>query len=140
MDPNKLTESTQAAIRDAQTKALRYGHQEIDVEHLLLALLEQPDGLVSSLLTRAGIDTRALATALLELLDAVEQLRGEQRACVIKPQVPAQAACARDAPRCVARKWPAVEEAERDEAPDEIGMHARLARDHVQLHPSVAAA
>ena len=46
MDPNRLTQKTQEALHDAQTKALRYGHTEVDIEHLLLALLEQPDGLV----------------------------------------------------------------------------------------------
>ena len=45
MDPNQLTQKTQEALHDAQTKALRYGHTEVDVEHLLLALLDQPDGL-----------------------------------------------------------------------------------------------
>jgi ATP-dependent Clp protease ATP-binding subunit ClpB len=64
MDPNKLTQKSQEALHDAQTKALRYGHTEVDVEHLLLALLEQPDGLVTRLLTRADIDSDALHTAL----------------------------------------------------------------------------
>ena len=50
MDPNQLTQKTQEALHDAQTKALRYGHTEVDVEHLLLALLDQPDGLVPRLL------------------------------------------------------------------------------------------
>ena len=64
MDPNKLTESTQTALNDAQTKAVRYGHTEVDVEHVLLALLERPDGLVGRLLDRAGVDTAALGAAL----------------------------------------------------------------------------
>ena len=45
MDPNRLTLKTQEALHDAQTKALRFGHTEVDTDHLLLALLEQPDGL-----------------------------------------------------------------------------------------------
>ena len=56
MDPNRLTQKTQEALHDAQTKALRYGHTEVDVEHLLLALLDQPDGLVPRLLARADVD------------------------------------------------------------------------------------
>ena len=60
MDPNKLTEKTQEALHDAQTKALRYGHTEVDAEHLLLALLDQSAGLVPSLLQRAQIDVPAL--------------------------------------------------------------------------------
>ena len=56
MDPNLLTQKTQEALHDAQTRALRDGHTEIDVEHVLLALLTQPDGLVPRLLERAGVD------------------------------------------------------------------------------------
>ena len=63
MDPNRLTLKTQEALHDAQTKAIRYGHTEVDTTHLLLALLEQRDGLIPRLLTRANIDTGALRTA-----------------------------------------------------------------------------
>ena len=66
MDPNRLTLKTQEALHDAQTKALRYGHAELDAEHLLLALLEQPEGLVARLLARSGVDTGALRVAHLE--------------------------------------------------------------------------
>jgi ATP-dependent Clp protease ATP-binding subunit ClpB len=54
MDPNRLTEKSQQALHDAQTKAMRFGHTEVDGEHLLLALLDQPQGLVPRLLERAG--------------------------------------------------------------------------------------
>ena len=46
MDPSHLTQKSQEALHDAQTKALRYGHTEVDGEHLLLALLDQPEGIV----------------------------------------------------------------------------------------------
>jgi ATP-dependent Clp protease ATP-binding subunit ClpB len=73
MDPNKLTQKNQEALHDAQTKALRYGHPEVDVEHLLLALLEQPEGLIPRLLERMQADPSALH-------DAVErQLEGRPR-------------------------------------------------------------
>jgi len=55
MDLNKLTLKSQEAVQAAQTKALRFGHQEVDGEHLLLALLEQPEGVVPRLLTRMDI-------------------------------------------------------------------------------------
>jgi ATP-dependent Clp protease ATP-binding subunit ClpB len=60
MDLNKLTQKSQEALQSAQTKALRYGHQEVDGEHLLLALLEQPEGLVPRLLARMEAPTEAL--------------------------------------------------------------------------------
>ena len=64
MDPNKLTQKSQEALHDAQTKALRFGHTEVDGEHLLLALLDQPDGLAPRLLTQADVDTGRLRTEL----------------------------------------------------------------------------
>ena len=56
MDLNRLTQKSQEALHDAQTKALRYGHTEVDGEHLLLALLDQSEGLVPRLLDAAGAD------------------------------------------------------------------------------------
>ncbi|MDQ1624850.1 MAG: ATP-dependent Clp protease ATP-binding subunit ClpB, partial [Actinomycetota bacterium] len=56
MDLNRLTQKSQEALHDAQTKALRYGHTEVDGEHLLLALLDQSEGLVPRLLDVAGAD------------------------------------------------------------------------------------
>ncbi len=53
MDPSHLTQKSQEALHDAQTKALRFGHTEVDVEHLLLALLDQAEGIVPRLLSQA---------------------------------------------------------------------------------------
>ena len=60
MDMNRLTQKSQEALHDAQTKALRFGHTEVDGEHLLLALLEQADGLVPRLLAATGADPERL--------------------------------------------------------------------------------
>jgi ATP-dependent Clp protease ATP-binding subunit ClpB len=60
MDMNRLTQKSQDALHDAQTKALRFGHTEVDGEHLLLALVDQPDGLVPRLLTQTGADAGRL--------------------------------------------------------------------------------
>src|SRR5437870_12491574 len=64
MDLNRLTQKSQQAMQEAQSKALRYGHVEIDGEHLLLALLEQQDGLLPRLLTRMDVPVAALKSAL----------------------------------------------------------------------------
>ena len=56
MDANRLTQKSQEALHDAQTKALRFGHVEVDGEHLLLALLDQADGLAPRLVSQAGAD------------------------------------------------------------------------------------
>src|SRR3954452_10738453 len=76
MDPNRLTEKSQEAVHDAQTKALRFGHTEVDAEHLLLALLDQPDGLVPRLLARAEVDVDALRQGLEQYLEGRPRVSG----------------------------------------------------------------
>jgi ATP-dependent Clp protease ATP-binding subunit ClpB len=76
MDPNRLTQKSQEALHDAQTKALRYGHTEIDVDHLTLALLEQQDGLAPRLLARLDVDAGELARALIEQLERRPRVSG----------------------------------------------------------------
>ncbi|MGD8371790.1 MAG: ATP-dependent chaperone ClpB [Syntrophobacterales bacterium] len=60
MDPNKLTQKSQEALHDAQNKAVRFGHQEVDGEHLLLALLEQAEGLIPRLFNKMDVPVDAL--------------------------------------------------------------------------------
>jgi ATP-dependent Clp protease ATP-binding subunit ClpB len=55
MDINKFTQKSQEALQDAQNNAVRYGHVEIDVEHILLALVEQPDGLVPRIFAKMDV-------------------------------------------------------------------------------------
>jgi ATP-dependent Clp protease ATP-binding subunit ClpB len=76
MDPNKLTQKTQEALHDAQTKALRFGHTEVDVEHLLLALLDQPDGLIPRLLVGMEVDIGALRNAVELYLEGRPRVSG----------------------------------------------------------------
>jgi ATP-dependent Clp protease ATP-binding subunit ClpB len=64
MDMNRLTEKSREAIHDAENRAVGYGHQEVDVEHLFLALLEQSDGLIPGLLNRAEIDPAVIISGL----------------------------------------------------------------------------
>jgi ATP-dependent Clp protease ATP-binding subunit ClpB len=64
VDAEKLTQKSQEALHDAQTKALRFGHTEVDGEHLLLALLEQPEGLVPRLVAGVGSEPDAIRSEL----------------------------------------------------------------------------
>ena len=64
MDMNKLTQKSQEAVQQAQAIALRYGHQEVDGEHLLASLLAQDDGLVPRMLTRMQVDGDVLKSEL----------------------------------------------------------------------------
>ena len=63
MDFNRLTEKSQEAIRQAQSTALKYGNQQVDIEHLLLAMLEQEGGLAPSILLRADVRLGGAAQA-----------------------------------------------------------------------------
>jgi ATP-dependent Clp protease ATP-binding subunit ClpB len=76
MDFNRFTEKLQEAVRAGQGKAVRYGNQQIDVEHLLAALLEQEGGLASSILTRAGVNVEALGKKLTGELERLPKVSG----------------------------------------------------------------
>ena len=51
---DKFTQHSQEAILAAQELAQTYNHSQIEPEHLLLALLQQPDGVVPEVITQAG--------------------------------------------------------------------------------------
>ena len=76
MDPNRLTEKMQAALQAAQSIAIRRSHQQIDVEHLLAALLEQEGGLAGAILAKAGGSTEVLGQRLGQELDRVAKVTG----------------------------------------------------------------
>jgi ATP-dependent Clp protease ATP-binding subunit ClpB len=76
MDMNKLTEKLQEALSSAQSKAARYGHQQVDIEHLLLALLEQERGLATSILNRANVEVDKLRRRVEEELDHMPKVSG----------------------------------------------------------------
>ena len=64
MDMNRMTQKSQEAIQAAQALATRFGHVEVDGEHLLLALFEQAEGLVARLVQRLDIDPGTVTEAL----------------------------------------------------------------------------
>src|SRR3984957_4274257 len=76
MDFNRFTEKLQEAVRSAQSLASRRGQQQLDVDHLLLALLEQPGGLAPSILLKTGINPESLHRRLLQDLDKLPSVSG----------------------------------------------------------------
>jgi ATP-dependent Clp protease ATP-binding subunit ClpB len=76
MDLNKLTVKSQEAIQSAQDLAGRRGHVEVDGEHLLLALLEQPEGLIPRLLQKMEVPVENLSAALRRELDKRPSVSG----------------------------------------------------------------
>ena len=79
MDPNRMTEKSREALQQAQTLATRHHHQQVDNEHLLLALLEQEDGAVARILQRAGGDLAAIRTRATQALARLPQVSGSGR-------------------------------------------------------------
>lgn len=57
---DKFTLKAQEAVQNAQSITEKYEHQAIDVEHLLTALLEQPEGIVTPILQKLGVNQRIL--------------------------------------------------------------------------------
>ncbi len=76
MDPNRLTQKTQQAISEAQSISARLGHQETDVEHVTLALVEQEEGLVPRLLARLDVDAGGVAGELRAILERRPSVSG----------------------------------------------------------------
>ncbi|MBN1259447.1 MAG: AAA family ATPase [Anaerolineae bacterium] len=67
---DRFTERAQEAARRAVELMTHYGHSQVDIEHLLLALINQPEGTVSTLLSDMGVTPAALADQLDALLHA----------------------------------------------------------------------
>ncbi|MBN1438272.1 MAG: AAA family ATPase [Anaerolineales bacterium] len=73
---DRFTERAQDAAQRAAEIIQRYGHNQIDTEHLLLALLEQPDGVIPQILGKLSVNVDALS----QRLDSV--LRGSPKASI----------------------------------------------------------
>ncbi|HVO27698.1 MAG TPA: ATP-dependent chaperone ClpB [Candidatus Margulisiibacteriota bacterium] len=76
MDINRFTEKSQEALRAAQSLATRRNHQGVDVEHLLLAMLQQAEGLAPAVLEAAGANVGLLKEGLGRELDRLPQVSG----------------------------------------------------------------
>jgi ATP-dependent Clp protease ATP-binding subunit ClpB len=76
MDLNKFTVKCQEALQAAQTKAINFNHQEVDGEHLLLVLLEQPEGLIPRLLQRMEVPVDAVIRQLEQALEKKPRISG----------------------------------------------------------------
>ena len=64
----KFTERAREMVQKSQDILGRYHHTQLDTEHLLLAMLEQNDGLAAQVLQNLNVDTRALSQATEEAL------------------------------------------------------------------------
>jgi len=80
MDMNKTTQKVQEALQQAQVKALRFGHQEVDAEHVLFALLEQEGGLVPRLIESIGASVPVVVAQAEQELEKRPRVQGATEA------------------------------------------------------------
>jgi ATP-dependent Clp protease ATP-binding subunit ClpB len=76
MDPNRLTEKAQEAIRQAQTLAQRHGQSQIEAEHLALALLAQDGGVAARVVESAGVSPATLVQRLQQAIQRLPRMSG----------------------------------------------------------------
>src|ERR1700760_3800379 len=76
MDFNRFAEKLQEAVRSAQSLAIQHGNQQVDAEHLLLALFQQEGGLAPSILNKADIRVEPLRTRLQQEVDRMPKVSG----------------------------------------------------------------
>ncbi|MBE9472167.1 MAG: AAA family ATPase [Chloroflexi bacterium] len=67
---DRFTERAQDAAQRAVEVMTRYGHTQVDTEHLLLALLEQPEGVIPQILEHLGVDVDQIQQRLDDVLRA----------------------------------------------------------------------
>jgi ATP-dependent Clp protease ATP-binding subunit ClpB len=76
MDINRFTEKAQESLAGAQRLASRLGQQQVDVEHLLLALLDQEQGLAPAILSKANVSVDALKVRVQRELERLPRVSG----------------------------------------------------------------
>ncbi|MCX7962189.1 MAG: ATP-dependent chaperone ClpB [Burkholderiales bacterium] len=73
---DRFTTKLQEGLADAQSMALGHDHQAIEPQHLLLALLNQEDGAVETLVAKAGGNARALKQSLAQAIKRLPKVEG----------------------------------------------------------------
>ncbi len=79
MNMNQFTQKSLAAIQGAQDLARQYGNQQIEQEHLLLALVSDQEGFIPQLLTAAGLTVPSFQAAAAELVNKLPKVSGGGR-------------------------------------------------------------
>ena len=79
MNQNQFTQKSMEALQRAQALASEYSQQTLEQAHLLYALLENPQGLISQLLTKMNRDAALLSAAALEEIEKLHRVKGLAR-------------------------------------------------------------
>jgi len=86
LDPNKFTRKTGEALQAAQSLAQERNHAQVGPEHLLAALLGQPESVVLPVLERLGVAPKAVRDRVEELLGQRPQVYGGQQQAQLAPE------------------------------------------------------
>ena len=78
MNIQKFTQKSVQAVQECEKLAYEYGNQEIEQEHLLVALLQQEDGLILKLIEKMEIDGEHFVQNALRHLEARVKVSGGQ--------------------------------------------------------------
>ncbi len=73
---DKFTLKVQEALQEAQTLVNKYGNQGIDAEHLLVAFLSQPEGIIGEILKKLGVDPRGIEDEITKSLERFPKVEG----------------------------------------------------------------
>jgi ATP-dependent Clp protease ATP-binding subunit ClpB len=76
MDLNRFTQKSQEALQDAQSQAVRRGNTEVDVEHLVVSLLKQQNGLVPRLFEKMELPVEPFLAEVEKELDKRPKVSG----------------------------------------------------------------
>ena len=86
MDYDKFTLKAQEAIQDASAEARKRDHSQVELEHLLFALLSQEEGVVPAVLDRIGVDRGAFEAEVEALLNRRPKVFGESSQLYLSPE------------------------------------------------------
>ena len=78
MNINKFTQKSIEAVKDCEKLAYEYGNQEIDQEHLVVALTEQNDGLISKMIEKMEINLNHFKNNAIAYLNKKPKVQGGQ--------------------------------------------------------------
>jgi len=76
MDLNRMTERLQQGLMEAQSLAVKNNHQEVDEPHIFLALMDQEDSLIVSILERTGLSVEKVQSKWMESISKKPQVTG----------------------------------------------------------------
>ena len=77
MEADKMTQRVQKSLNDAFSEAVRNHNQQVDVIHLLYALIDQEDGIIPRIIEKMGISVDSVLSSVKDEIGKLPQIRGE---------------------------------------------------------------